>query len=249
MLDRHLLPNMRPIIDTYFSLNGEGEGGGGSGGGNGGEGGGGTGGAPEPKNDPEPKDEKTFTQADLDRAASARANEAKRKAERDLADSLGVSIEEAKRILKEHADKADLEKSEAQRSKEAADKAKAEADQAKADAAKERMSAKVERALIRSHVRDDRVDQSLLLVTVAPDATDEEIAAAVATFKGTTPEFFSEDEGGNGGGTGGKPAVPGDPKGKPAPKRTEDGYTRGVERAKKQTGGGDGTYPILQQVK
>jgi hypothetical protein len=198
--------------------------------------------APAPQPDPAPKpDEKSFSQADVDKAASARAAEAKRKASSDLADQLGVSVDEAKKIIAASKASEDAQKTEAQKAKEAADAARLEADADKAEAAAERMAARIERALLKSHVRDDCLDDSLALLKVDADASPEEITAAVTAFAERRPEFFgATDEGGS-------RRPPGDPKGKPAPKKAEDAFARGEERAKRtQT---SSRYPILEQVK
>lgn len=233
MLTKSLLPPS--YSDHLCSFNEEGDGGGG-----------GSEGDP-PKADP-PKDdagkanEKTFTQADVDKAASARAAEAKRKATSDLAEQLGVSVDEAKKIIAAHQSAEDAQKTEAQRAKEAADQAKAEADAAKAEAAAERQAARVERALIKDHVRDDCLEDSLSLLKVAPEATPEELTAAIEAFKERRPEFFDAN-----GEDPKRTPPPGDPKGKPAPKKAEDAWARGEERAKRSAGSTG--YPILEQAK
>lgn len=206
-------------------------------------GGGGGGGAPEPKADDDKGGEKTFTQADVDKAASARAAEAKRKATADLADQLGVSVDEAKKIIAASKSAEDAQKTEAQRAKEAADQAKLEADAAKAEAAKERQAARIERALIKDHVRDECLEDSLALMKVDADATPEELTAAVEAFKERRPEFFETE----GGGDSKRTPPPGDPKGKPAGKKAEDAWARGEERAKRSAASGG--YPILQDAK
>jgi hypothetical protein len=213
-------------------------------GGDGGEdGGSGGGGAPAPKADDDKGGEKTFTQADVDKAASARASEARRKATSDLAEQLGVSLDEAKKIIAASKSAEDAQKTEAQRAKEAADQAKAEADQAKAEAALERQAARIERALIKDHVRDDCLEDSLALMKVDAEATPEELTAAVQAFKERRPEFFEAE----GGGDPKRTPPPGDPKGKPTGKKAEDAFARGEERAKATVG--QSGYPILEQVK
>lgn len=209
------------------------------GGGEGGEEGGGGGGTP-----PAPKPEggeKTFTQADVDKAASARAAEAKRKATSDLAEQLGVSVDEAKKIIAASKASEEAQKTEAQRAKEEADAAKQQADAEKAEAAAERMAARIERALLKNHVRDDCLDDSLALLKVDADASPEEITAAVTAFAERRPEFFGAE------GEPKRTPPPGDPKGKPAPKKAEDAYARGEERAKRTQA--PSVYPILEQVK
>jgi hypothetical protein len=231
MLNRSLLPQPN-YFDHLCSVE--------DGGTEGGEGGGG--GAPPKVDPPEGGGEKTFTQAEVDRAANARAAEAKRKATSDLAEQLGVSVEEAKTIIAASRASEDAQKTEAQKAKDAADAAKLEADAAKVEATAERMAAKIERALIRNHVRDDCLDDSLSLLKVDAEATPEEITAAITAFAERRPEFFDAE--GEGGGK--RTPPPGDPKGKPTPKKAEDAYARGEERAKKtQASSG---YPILEKV-
>lgn len=232
MLTKRLLP---PSYSAHLcSVEDDGGGEGGSGGG--------TSLVDPPKPDDDKGDEKMFTQADVDKAASARAAEAKRKATSDLAESLGVSVDEAKKIIAASKASEDAQKTEAQKAKEAADAARAEADTEKASAAAERMAARIERELFKNHVKDDCLGDSLALLKVDADASPEEIIAAVKTFSERRPEFFGAEEG-----EGKRTPPPGDPKGKPTPKKTEDAFARGEERAKSlQSSGG---YPILQQAK
>jgi hypothetical protein len=236
MLNKSLLP---PSYSAHLCSVEDG----GAGGEDGGAGGGG-GGTPPPeaKPDADKGNEKTFTQADVDKAASAQAAEAKRKATADLAEQLGVTVDEAKKIIAAHQSAEESQKTEAQRAKEAADAAKAEADEAKAEAARERQAAKIERALIKDHIRDDCLEDSLALLKVDADASPEEFTAAIAAFKERRPEFFEAT-----GEESKRTPPPGDPKGKPAGKKPEDAYARGEERAKRSVG--TSGYAILENVK
>jgi colicin import membrane protein len=234
MLSKYLLPDLSHLFSVEDA---------------GGEGGSGGGGTPPPAPDEgKPagdggENEKTFTQADVDKAASARAAEARRKATADLAEQLGVSVEEAKKIIAASKSAEESQKTEAQRAKEAADQAKREAEEAKAEAARERQAAQVERALIKSRVRDDCLEDSLALLKVDAEASPEEITAAVEAFTQRRPEFFDTDSGDGSRRT----PPPGDPKGKPAPKKAEDAFARGEERAKQMRNSTG--YPILEQAK
>lgn len=243
--------NRPTYLDHLFSSDPAGDPAGGGGGGGGGAGGDGGGNG----NDGNGGDaDRRFTQSDVDRAASARAAEAKRKAESDLAQQLGVSVDDAKKIIAAHQAQDDKDKTDAQRAREAADAEKAAAEQAKRDATAERTAAQVERALIKSKVKDDALTDAAVLANVAPGATDDEIGEAVKGLVQRRPEFFDaaagDGSGGDGAGAGGQGGGPpaGDPAGRPAgAPKGQDAYTRGLERAKQL--GGPATYAVLEGQK
>lgn len=161
---------------------GDGQGGGdsGAGGGKGGEGEGG----------------QTFTQADLDRIATREKAQGRRAAEDDIAKDLGVSLDEAKRILAEARERDEKQKTEAQRAKEAADAEKAAAEAAKAEAARERHEARVERALVAAGVSDDkRLGRLARLIEVEVGAELDDVKAAVADLHKEMPELFGAANG------------------------------------------------------
>lgn len=237
MLNRSLLPHHLDAMSHWLSIEDDGA----NGGDNGGNGGGGNGG----ENDP-PKVDKTFSQSDLDSYAGRRAAEARRAAEKELAESLGVPLDQAKRIISDAKKAEDEKKSEADRLRDEAQAAKAAADAAKAEAAADRMAARIERALVQAKVRDDRLDKAVRLLDVPSDASVEDVVAAVEAFKNDTPEFFggaNENDEPKGGKGGPKPP-PSDPQGKPKPPKSEDSFAKGLERAKQASSGGTG-YPIL----
>lgn len=234
-------------FDDLRSFRMEGEGTGGEGGnGNSGEGGN----ADPPKGDP-PKDGNgnTISQAEMRRIAAREKAEGKQAAERAIADQLGVSIEEAKRIITAAKADEDKQKTEAQRAKEAADSEKAAAEKDKQDAKLERHQASVERALIRAlpnDLDDDALDKRVArlskLIEVEVGADADTIKAAVTQLKTEMPELFPTT------GTGPRGGANGDPKGGP-PKdkpKSEDAYSRGLERAKGTASSGG--YPIMDQL-
>lgn len=195
-----------------------------------------------PKGDPPPKDPpnddpppKTFSQDDVNRIAAREKEQGRQAAAQSLADDLGVSLEEAKTIIKEHRDRSEAEKSEAQRAKEAADREKAEAAEEKKAAARERHETKVERRLIRAGVPDDEegLKRVMRMVTVEVGASDDDLQAEIDSIKTQFPTLFGTGEGGGGRGR----APSGDPPGSPPkPKGGESRYARGVERAKARSG-------------
>lgn len=142
---------------------------------------------------------KTFTQADLDRIAGQRANEARRKAEKDMKDFLAAQKAEADRAAMTEADRAKAEAAEII--------AAAAAD--RAAAAAERLAARVERHLLAADVPSTGVADVAELVKVAPDASDEDITEAIGALKDRLPGLFAPAATG-----GGKPNPPKPPAGK-----------------------------------
>lgn len=188
-----------------------------------------------PKDDP-PKDppQKTFTQEELNRIAAREKQEGQRAAQQQVADDLGVSLDEAKRIIQEHHSREEADKTEAQRAREQADREKAEAEREKQTTAAERHDARVERALLRAGVPDSDEDEGKLdrvkrMVTVDVGAEYEDIKADVETIKKDFPQLFeSTPSPGNG------RAPSGDPPGQPPRQKTggEDPMKKGAARAK-----------------
>ena len=208
---------------------GSGEGGSGTGEGGGDPGSGGEGGG----------ETRTFTQEDVNRIATREKNQGRQAATQELAEELGVSLDEAKSIIQEARKKEESEKSEAQKAKDAADREKQEAETAKAEAARERYEARVERALLRAGIDGD--DESKLsrlsrMITVEVDASQEDINADVDQIKTDFPELFGAKEEGGGGR---KPPPSSDPGGTPPKNRQqEDAFSKGAERAKQHASGG-----------
>lgn len=214
-----------------------------------GGGAGGDGGA-EGGNPPAPAP-KTFTQEEVSAMLTREKDQGKRAAEEAIAKQLGVSIEDAKKLIADAKKREDAEKSEAQKAREAADAEKAEAERNKSEAARERHATRVERALLRALPKDldddkldARVSKLTRLIDVEVGADDAAIKAAVEELRKEWPELFPT----NGSGNGGKnPPPPGDPKGKPpTPKVGNDAYNKGLERAKARTG--TGTYDMLKSL-
>lgn len=219
------------VLDRYFF---EGDGGAGSGSGGSGEGGstetggtetGGTG-------------DKTFTQAELNAHTAREKAEGKRAGEKAVADQLGVSIEEAKKIIEDSKAKAESEKSEAQKATDAAAAREAAAAEREAAANRRVHDADVRDALREAGVKPERATKvSSMLTDVDVGADEAAIKAAVEGLKKEFPELFGVTVGGApssdpGKGPGGKPAG-------------EDAVARGAERFK-SGGGATDSYPILE---
>lgn len=224
----------RPNLMAGFGplLSGEGEGGGGGGqgtesGGQGGEAG---------KTGDEGKGaEKTLTQSEVNAIAAREKAEGKRAAERELAESLGVSIEDAKQIIQKHNADADAKKSEAEKAAEAATKEKQAAESEKDVAKREVHVTRLERAFLKEGVdlgEDDKSKRLLRMVNVEPGASYEDVLKDVQQIKKDFPELFGEKQQKQQ-----RQAPGGDPKGTPrTPAGGEDAYARGAERAKHHRG-------------
>lgn len=166
---------------------------------------------------------KTLTQTQVDQLVKREKASAERKTRQALADELGVSIDEVKRIIENQKAADEAQKTEAQKATDAANAARAEAEAAKSEARQSMLRAELKTALLGGSddepaIRRDRVAQaeSLLLPKLAGlDGADvaDAIADAVAAFRVEVPEFFGpagSNGSGNGNGDGsGTPPGPG----------------------------------------
>lgn len=180
-----------------------------------------------PADQPAPTPERQLSQSQVNEIVARESAKAKEKAERDLAASLGVSIEEAARIVKEATDRTNAQKSDAERAKEAADKAKREAEEEKTKTQRERHSLWSDSVLITLGAPTDEGKLARLrgMLTVQVGASRDEIKADAEQVKKDFPQLFST--------TAPPPAPSSDPSGRPpAPKANGDAYTAGMERAK-----------------
>lgn len=173
------------------------------------------------------------SQDDWNRKVSAERAQARREAERKIAEELGMSTEDAKKLIESQRAAEDAKKSEAQRLKDEADRAKADAERIKAEAAADRRAAKIERALGKAGVASDDLDVVSRMVVVDDDADDDAINSAVDELKKrpTLASLFKQEgDGGNPdtGGTGGG-APSSNPAGAPGkPSQLDDAFARGM---------------------
>lgn len=158
------------------------------------------GGAEGDENEPEPK---TFTQDEVDRIAGQARAEARRTAANDLAAQLGCTVEEAKAAIdaKVAADAANQTEAERLAAEAAADRLTAARE--RDEAARERLAIKVERKLVAAGVGQGITDdadgkkaaaalaRAARLVSVEPDATDDDIAAEIDAIKADVPALFT----------------------------------------------------------
>lgn len=186
-------------------------------------------------NSPSTSEGKFLSQAEVDRIVQERVGQTKRQTEDSVAKQLGVTVDEAKAIIKAQRDAQDKEKSEAQLAREQADRERQEADSEKSEAKRETHDAKVERALIRAlpkDLDDDVLDKKITrlsrLLDVEVGADLAAVRKAVEALKKEEPLLFGVTAAPT------KQGVPNsDPSGKPPkPKGSEDAFARGLEKAK-----------------
>jgi hypothetical protein len=140
----------------------------------------------------------SFDQDAVNRIAAREKAQGKAAAVAEIATQLGMSVEDAKKVLEGHKAAEDAAKTEAQRQ---VDAAKAETNAAKDERAQvvaERHTLNVERALLLAGLPagDDDAAAKLLgraakLVDVEPGADRAAIAAAVTTLKTELPALFT----------------------------------------------------------
>jgi hypothetical protein len=180
-----------------------------------------------------------LSQSEVNRIAAREKDEGKAAALKEVQEALGVDLDTAKQILKDHNERNESQKSEAEKARAAADKEKAEAEKQKSDAAREVHEARVDRAFVANGVTDEaKIAKFGKLLEVETGASAEDIKAAVEKLKTDMPELFSST-------TPPKtpPAPSGDPKGGPPPaKVNEDAYEKGLRLARERGNQGN-PYP------
>jgi multidrug efflux pump subunit AcrA (membrane-fusion protein) len=179
-------------------------------------------------------DGKKYTDAEVNRIAAKHKSEGKLAAEKAMADSLGVSVEDAKKIIAKHQETEDATKSEAERERAAAVKEREAAEAAKREATAEQHEARIERALTKEGFDGDdkKLARVRRMITVEVGATYEDVLADVQEAKTDFPELFAskapEDKDGK---PGTRKLPSSDPSGKPPkPSGGEDAYAAGQKR-------------------
>lgn len=208
-----------------------------------------------------PAEPKTFTQEELNRIAAREKAQGKAagkaEAEAALAQTLGVSVEEAKAIIAKNQEAENAKKSEAEKDREKAAKERTEAEKAVAEANAAKHAAFIERALANQGFtsEDDEAGQKKLarvqrLVTVEVGASYEDVLADVQSVKADFPELFgTKQDDGKGDKDKPKGKLPNsDPAGKPAkPTGGEDKMEAGRKRFQELAGKHRGFNPLEKQ--
>lgn len=135
-----------------------------------------------------------FTQADLDAHIGKAKGAAKSATKREVAELLGMSLEEAQKLLTEQAETKKASMDEAERAKLEAEEIRQKAETAMAEAARATTEANVRSALLSGEtpIRGDRLDLAVTLALPVASSDDHEdpIAAAVAFVTESSPEWF-----------------------------------------------------------
>lgn len=196
---------------------------------------------PAPKPDDKPA-EKLLPQSEVNRIAATEKEAGKRAAEQELANRLGVPLDEAEQILKAHRERQDAAKTEAEKAKEAAEAEKREAEAEKQAAKAEVHETRLERAFAKTGLAlddDEKLARIRRMVTVEVGASYDDVLADVTKLKESFPELFeAKADDGKGKQKQQRKAPSGDPSGQPPkPAAGEDAFARGRERAKSHGSG------------
>lgn len=149
---------------------------------------------PDDEDDDDDEDQQTFTQADVNRIVQKKEKKLRRSITRELEDELGVSLEEAKSIVKKVQDgeKPDA-LAEISRQRQALDDRESELNERE-------VSFAVREKLQEAGVKSARLKRAVRLVELDEDPDEDDILAAVAELQEDMPELFTivsddEDEG------------------------------------------------------
>lgn len=141
-----------------------------------------------PDDPPEPK---SFTQEDVDRMVGQARVEARRAAERELVDQLGITPAEAKAKLDELAKLDEARKDEATKAREAAERAEAARVAAEAERDQARAEALATAALTAAGVQAANLTHALRLVDIVAGDDAEAAKAKAEALKASVPAFFT----------------------------------------------------------
>lgn len=159
------------------------------------------GGAPE--DDPEPPDDddsdpdddddddddpKTFTQEDVNRIVQKKERKLRRSITRELEDELGVSLDEAKSIVKK------VQSGEKPDALAEVNRLRQELDDREGDLNQREIQMTVRERLQESGIKPTRLKRAVRLVDLDEDPDDDDILAAIAELKDDMPELFESDE-------------------------------------------------------
>ncbi len=145
-------------------------------------------------NDDDDKDKgKTFTQEDLNRVATKEKQDGERKARQDIAEQLGVSLEDAAAIIKKAKEQDDKDKSEAQRREDAAAAREKAANEREAEAKRTVFETRLGRVLDKAGM-SEAVQENVTVKGLTVDSSVEDIQAAVDKLKKDAPALFGGEE-------------------------------------------------------
>lgn len=138
---------------------------------------------------------RTFTQKELSDIAAREKREGKRAAQRELAEVLGVAdVDEAAAILKQHRERQDAEKSEAEKARAEAERYKREAETERQAARVARTNALTDRLLLKAGAPSDKLDRVSRMLTLVDEPTEQDISDAIADLKQDFESLFTTSE-------------------------------------------------------
>lgn len=172
---------------------------------------------------------KTFTQAEVSALMAKEAEKAQRSGARTaaqkLSEDLGMSVEEAKKLIEAHNQRTEQEKTEAQRATEQAEQARKEAETAKAEAARVKHESLIERRLLKAGVPDEQLERVRKLINTGVEGSVEDIDGEIDELKADLPGLFGTT-------SGKRDMAPSDVSGANRDSSgADDAYTRGQKRA------------------
>lgn len=196
---------------------------------------------PDPPKPPAPPAPKVFSQEEVTAIAAREKDQGARAAQQQLAEELGVPLEEAKSILAAHQQAEQEKKSQEERLAER----QAELDKRDEDLKAEAHKLTVAQHLVLAGVTDATKQGRIVAILqsegkIPLGAKPDDISAAVAKLKEEEPTLFS---------TGSTPPPPsGGPRGNPPkPKLNDDAMSRGAERARQSGAARPTTYAFLEK--
>lgn len=186
----------------------------------------------------EPADEPTtptsFSQEDLDRIMGETRQQARSAATKELADTLGTTIDEAKAIIARHQEAEKAAMTDAERAAADAREREAAARTAEAEATRKLVSADVTLALVEAGLTSPTVRAEAAVLVMAKldldnDVTSAEVAAAVQAVRDAVPALFADTP---------KPPSGDTTRGRPpqGPSSTQTAAERGRARARAMQG-------------
>jgi hypothetical protein len=141
------------------------------------------------------KDEPKFTKSDIDAAGTGARKKGEAAAKKAIAEQLGVSVEEAAKIIAANRKAEEDALSDAEKAKLEAETDRQEAAREKREARVERITTKIERALSKAGMDDDLIDDMapVILSRVGDEAEADDISAEVTKLAKKSPALFGDD--------------------------------------------------------
>lgn len=186
--------------------------------------------------------EKKYTDADVDRLQAKRAATAEKAALAKVADDLGMSVADAKKLIAAQREAEDAKKDALTRAEEQLAAAQRDAETARSETARLAHTAKVERKLRAAGADDGTAFRGVRLVEAGPDATDEDLDAEIAQLVADVPGLFPNDPSRQPAETS-KPRAPSGVTPGAAPPPGGQGTTTSIERGRERARAAKATSP------